>query len=68
MIKSDNFTRSNKEKSNIAIAILEWLDGTIIFFFVVAIIFSLTVDFFFNKHHKMAADRKKKYEKQSQSN
>ena len=33
MIKSDNFTRSNREKSNIAIAILEklyWLDGTII--------------------------------------
>ena len=31
-IKSDNFTRSNKEKSNIAIAISEneWLDGTII--------------------------------------
>ena len=31
-IKSDNFTRSNREKSNIAIAILEneWLDGTII--------------------------------------
>ena len=31
-IKSDNFTRSNREKSNIAIAILqkELLDGTII--------------------------------------
>ena len=32
MIKSDNFTMSNREKSNIAIAILEneWFDSTII--------------------------------------
>jgi hypothetical protein len=33
MEKSDNFTMSNREKSNIAIAILEneWLDGNILF-------------------------------------
>ena len=44
-IKSDNFTRSNREKSNIAIAILEMLMiGTIIIsYLVVAIIFSPTV-------------------------
>ena len=42
-IKSDNFTRSNKEKSNIAIAILEKLMIGLFRILVVAIIFSPTV-------------------------